>query len=102
MSKEVIIVGLGEMGGVFARGLLRSGYTVIPANRDTDLSQMAGIQPRAVVIAVGEKDLHQTIQSVPEGWKDGDAQKDCRLPPRSREHRMPPSFGLPCFRGAQP
>ncbi len=33
MHKPVVIVGLGEMGSVFARGFLRAGYPVVPVVR---------------------------------------------------------------------
>ena len=34
---EVIIIGLGQLGRVFAGGLLRAGCSVIPVNRGDDL-----------------------------------------------------------------
>ncbi len=37
MNKSVVVVGLGEMGSVFARGFLRSGYTVVPVIRGVEM-----------------------------------------------------------------
>lgn len=31
MNKAVVIIGIGELGRVFARGFLRLGYPVYPA-----------------------------------------------------------------------
>ena len=45
MRKPVIIIGIGEIGGVLARGLLRSGYPLVPVNRNDDLSRIASEYP---------------------------------------------------------
>ena len=34
---EITLIGVGEMGGVFARGFLKSGYTVKPATRQQSI-----------------------------------------------------------------
>lgn len=34
MRKPVVLIGVGEMGGVFERGLLKTGYQVVPVMRD--------------------------------------------------------------------
>ena len=41
MNKPVVIIGIGEMGGVFARGFLKSGHPVYPVNRSMDNEQAA-------------------------------------------------------------
>ncbi len=72
MNKSVVVVGLGEMGSVFARGFLRSGYTVHPVNRGVEMQAVADEipDPELVLIAVGEADLHEQLARVPEIWKD--------------------------------
>ena len=72
MNKSVVVVGLGEMGSVFARGFLRSGYTVHPVTRDMEMQAVAEDlpEPELVLIAVGEADLHEQLMKVPEAWKD--------------------------------
>jgi len=72
MNKSVVVVGLGEMGSVFARGFLRSGYSVHPVVRNMDMSSVAEIlpDPELVLIAVGEADLHAQLEQVPDVWKD--------------------------------
>ena len=72
MSKSVVVIGLGEMGSVFARGFLRSGYTVHPVTRDMSMQQVADEvdDPELVLLAVAEADLHSQLASIPEAWKD--------------------------------
>ena len=72
MKKPIVLIGVGEMGGVFARGFLRLGHPVYPILRDTDMDEVAASLPRpeAVVVAVGEKDLASSLDTVPEVWKD--------------------------------
>jgi prephenate dehydrogenase len=41
MNNPVVLIGIGEMGSVFARGFLRSGYPVYPINRDYDMHNAA-------------------------------------------------------------
>jgi len=72
MSKSVVVVGIGEMGSVFARGFLRTGYSVFPVTRDMEMKQLAESvpDPELVLIAVGEADLQKQLVVVPEVWKD--------------------------------
>lgn len=72
MRKSVVVVGMGEMGSVFARGFLRSGFTVHPVIRDVEMQAVANevTDPELVLIAVGEADLHALLAKVPEQWKD--------------------------------
>ncbi len=72
VSKSIVIVGLGEIGSVFARGFLRSGYIVQPVTRSMDMQKVAEStpDPELVVIAVGEADLHQQLKKIPGVWKD--------------------------------
>ncbi|NOX43379.1 MAG: hypothetical protein GXP19_06565 [Gammaproteobacteria bacterium] len=70
MQKPVIIIGVGEMGGVFARGFLRRGYPVYPVTREMNLISIAPEipDPALVLVAVGEHDLHATLDTLPENW----------------------------------
>jgi len=72
MNKSIVVVGLGEMGSVFARGFLRLGYSVHPVVRGTELQTVADAieKPELVIIAVGEADLQAQLSSVPGQWKD--------------------------------
>lgn len=73
MTKQpIIIVGMGEMAGVFARGFLRAGYPVYPVTREMDMQQQAAqiTRPELVLVAVAENDLHPVLQRLPDVWKD--------------------------------
>ncbi len=72
MKNAVVLIGVGEVGGVFAKGLLKAGYPVFPIVRGTDLNQAANeiVDPQAVIVGVGEKDLHSVLDSIPEQWRD--------------------------------
>lgn len=71
MSEIVIIIGLGQLGRVFAGGLLRAGCTVVPVNRGDDMAALAQRHPapERVLVAVAENDLHTVLASLPESWK---------------------------------
>jgi ketopantoate reductase len=76
MSKSVVVVGIGEIGSVFARGFLRSGFTVYPVTRKITMQEVAdelsdsNVEPELVLIAVGEADLEEQLANIPETWKD--------------------------------
>lgn len=72
MNKPVVIIGVGEMGGVFARGFLRLGYPVYPVTRQMDMAQAAEeiSDPEMVLLAVAEGDLHPALGKIPAVWRD--------------------------------
>jgi ketopantoate reductase len=71
MKAPVILIGIGEMGSVFARGLLRSGHPVYPVTRHDDLTDAAKQlpSPELVVVAVAENDLHAVLEEIPPAWQ---------------------------------
>jgi len=72
MKKPVVLIGAGEMGGVFARGLLRLGHPVYPLTRGMDMHKAAREinDPEAVIVAVAENDIHPVLSDIPEAWQD--------------------------------
>jgi len=68
----IIIVGIGEMAGVFARGFLRAGYPVYPITRNMDMATVsqAIATPELVLIAVAEADVQQVLNELPENWRN--------------------------------
>ena len=72
MKPPVIVIGIGEMGSVFARGFLRIGYPVYPVIRDTDLGVCAANcpEPELVLVAVAEGDLQSVLDQIPVAWED--------------------------------
>jgi len=70
MKAPVVVIGLGEIGSVFARGFLKLGHVVYPVLRGdsmADLQQQIE-QPVAVILAVGEADLQENLKQIPEQW----------------------------------
>ena len=70
IKKPAIVIGLGEMGSVFARAILKLGYPVYPVKRDTDIDDLAKSvpEPHMVLVAVGENDLQTTLKEIPSHW----------------------------------
>ena len=84
MKKPVVVIGIGEMGGVFARGLLRTGHPVYPVTRGMDLTEIARDlpDPELVLVAVAEGDLHTTLEQLPSAWHSRIALLQNELLPR--------------------
>ncbi len=72
MRNALVIIGIGEIGGVFARAFLRSGYPVYPVNRGEDQELAARLlpEPQLVLISVGEADLQPVLSGMPGIWRD--------------------------------
>lgn len=66
------LIGTGEIGGVLAHGLLKTGHPVYPIGRDTDLEAALAARPDldALLVAVGEKDLESVLGQIPNAWFD--------------------------------
>jgi hypothetical protein len=71
MKLPVVVIGIGEIGSVVARGLLRCGHPVFPVTRRQPLAQAAQEYPlaEAVVLAVAEADLQNTLLDMPGVWR---------------------------------
>lgn len=71
MPPPVAIIGVGQMGGVFAGALLRTGHAVHPVLRATPPETVAAAlpHPALALVTVAEKDLSPVLQSLPEPWK---------------------------------
>jgi ketopantoate reductase len=72
MKPSIVIIGMGEMASVFARGFLKCGYTLIPVSRQDDMQQIAAeiSTPALVLLAVGENDFDNALEQLPESWRD--------------------------------
>lgn len=72
MKQPIIVIGLGELGSVFARGFLRLGYPVQGVTRDMDIEDLAKKipKPTGVLVAVGESDIHHTLANIPQAWQN--------------------------------
>ncbi len=80
----LIVIGLGQLGRVFAGGLLRTGHTVVPVNRGDDMAALAQrhAAPEMVLVAVAENDLHTVLAALPDNWKSRVALIQNELLPR--------------------
>ncbi len=72
MKDPIIVIGLGELGSVFARGFLRLGYPVQGVTRQMDKQVVADQlpNPTAVLISVGEADITELLTTLPKQWAD--------------------------------
>ncbi|MCF6323056.1 MAG: 2-dehydropantoate 2-reductase [Gammaproteobacteria bacterium] len=70
MKSAVVVIGIGEMGSVFARGFLRNGHPVYPITRNEDIATAAITipEPELVLVAVAEGDLHPILEQIPQPW----------------------------------
>jgi ketopantoate reductase len=84
---EVVIIGLGQLGRVFAGGLLRAGHTVVPVNRGDDMVTVAHAHPdpALVLVAVAENALHTVLAALPAAWRPRVALIQNELLPRDWE-----------------
>jgi hypothetical protein len=69
---QVVVIGLGELGALFAQGLLRAGRSVIPVLRGACASDLlgGGTEPELVLVAVAEDDLASVLDGLPDAWRD--------------------------------
>ena len=87
----VVVVGMGEMGGVFARAFLSAGHPVHPVLRRTPPRDVAAAvpAPALALVAVGEADLHPVLDELPDSWRSrvGLVQNEL-LPPDWQRHGL--------------
>ncbi len=84
MKQPIVIIGTGEMAGVFARGFLKLGHPVYPITREMNVQDtVAQIpSPVLVLVAVGEQDLHGVLEIIPGLWQNKLALLQNELLPR--------------------
>jgi ketopantoate reductase len=70
--KTSIVIGLGELGSIFATGLLKTGQIVIPVLRDQSLTSIAETTPHpdSVWVCVAEKDIQMVLTEMPATWRN--------------------------------
>ncbi len=68
---RIVVVGMGELGKVFAQGFLHAGSAVFPVLRGSNLDEVAAASGEllACVVAVGESDLDAVLASLPTAWR---------------------------------
>lgn len=86
MKKPIVVLGIGELGSVFARAFLKSNYPVYPITRQTDINELATtIDPELILVCTGEADLQTALKTIPTHWKDRVAMMQNELLPRDWE-----------------
>ena len=69
--KDVVIVGMGQLGSVFAHALLRAGRRVVPVNRGDDpraIDVVPQLSVEMALVAVGESALQHVVSTLPRSW----------------------------------
>ena len=71
MNQPIVIIGIGELGGVFAKAFLHAGYPVYPVTRQMDINEATHKMPdpQLVLVAVAEKDFSSVMQTLPVPWR---------------------------------
>jgi hypothetical protein len=71
-KSPVVVIGMGEMGELFARGFLKRGHPIFPILRGMPLHQQSVLvpAPALVVAAVGEDDLDPLLVEMPPVWRN--------------------------------
>ena len=71
MNSPVVIIGIGELGGVFAKAFLQNGHPVYPVTRSMSMTEEAEnlSDPQLVLAAVAEKDFQSTMETLPDRWR---------------------------------
>lgn len=66
-SQTLLLLGVGQLGRLYAGGALRSGACVVPILRDTDVAPVLCAYPEGtpVLCAVGESDLDDAVARFP-------------------------------------
>ena len=91
MKKTIVVIGIGEMSGVFTRALLRAGYPLFPVTRDMDINEAAQQVPgpEMVLVAVGENDLDSVLKQLPQNWRNNVVLLQNELLPRDwQKHQL--------------
>lgn len=72
MKAPIVLIGIGELGGEFARGFLRCGHPVYPITRQMAIADAADQipTPGLVLITVQESELDGILKDLPESWRD--------------------------------
>jgi hypothetical protein len=67
MKKPIVIIGMGQLGGVFARGFLKSGYPILPILPSTSFKEVLKNypEPAFALLAVGKGDLPPLLTELP-------------------------------------
>ena len=91
MKQPVVIIGLGEIGELFAHAFLKLGHPVFPVLRTTSMSDLAASvpDPALVLVAVTEDSLQSVLADLPTPWRSSVALVQNELLPRDWQPHVP-------------
>lgn len=70
VSTDVVVVGMGQLGRLFAQAFLQNGRTVIPVIRGQALAARLHHDVRLVLFAVGEDSANEVLRDLPDSYLD--------------------------------
>lgn len=84
-SRSAVVLGVGQLGGVFAEGWLRAGRPVVPITREVSLKEVSTAlpEPAIVLVGVGEAALTDALTSLPPSYRERAALVQNELLPRT-------------------
>lgn len=84
MKNPIVIIGIGELANVFARGFLRCGHPVYPITQEMNLAEECQQipSPQLVLVTVQENKLHSLLEQMPKAWSEKVALVQNELLPR--------------------
>lgn len=90
MKQPIVIIGIGELAGVFSRGFLRCGHPVYPIIRGMDLvNELQQIpSPELILITVQEHELQAVLKKIPLSLHSKIALLQNELLPKDWENHM--------------
>ena len=81
---KAVVIGIGELGSVFARGLLKTGVVVHPVTRAQPIRETLAVAGPVdlILVAVGEEQLFGVLADIPEDRRHRVALVQNELVPR--------------------
>ena len=72
MKSPIVIIGIGELGGIFAKAFLKSGHPVYPVTRNLRMPDVARevADPQLAMVAVAETNFHEVMADIPHQWRN--------------------------------
>lgn len=100
INQPVVVIGVGQLGGVFSRGFLKAGYPVYPILRGMNMEKVAENIPFPpfVLFSVPENLFHTVLKRIPDAWQDrlGFLQNEL-LPNDWEQHRVSTPTVMPIW-----
>lgn len=101
MKVPIVIIGIGELAGVFAKAFLRCGHPVYPITRDMNLANESQQipSPELVLVTVQENELDPVLEQLPKSWRNKIGLLQNELLPRDwqRHHIENPTVAVVWF-----